>query len=77
VPGPNCHRCDHFRVTWDGALPYACDAFGFRSRRLPSIVVRETSAQDCSLFRPKPERPAGEQPPGESSRGGSRRSGLE
>ena len=53
MPKPNCHRCRHFRVTWDEAVPYACEAFGFRSSRIPSLVVRETSGEACRLFAPK------------------------
>ena len=50
---PNCHRCRFFRVTWDESTPYACRAFGFRSRRIPSAVVRDTSGEACQLFEPK------------------------
>jgi len=52
---PDCHRCRLFRVTWDDRLPYECQAFGFRSSRIPSLVVRETSGHDCQLFEPKAE----------------------
>jgi hypothetical protein len=55
---PNCHACRFFRVTWDERLPYECEAFGFRSSRLPALVVRETSGKHCSLFRPKAAREA-------------------
>ncbi len=54
MAGPNCHRCSHFRVTWDAAFPYECRAYGFRSRRVPSVVVLETSGQPCQLFTRKP-----------------------
>ncbi|MFP4058029.1 MAG: uracil-DNA glycosylase [Candidatus Brocadiia bacterium] len=56
MAGPNCHRCRFFSVTWDRRLRYACRAFGFRSARIPSIVVRETSGHECSLFQPKDSR---------------------
>jgi len=58
VAQPNCHACTSFRVTWDPTLPYECTAYGFRSKRLPSLVVRRTSGKDCDLFRPKPGRGA-------------------
>jgi len=54
VPKPNCHRCEHFQVTWDKRTPYECRAFGFRSTRIPLLIVRETSGHDCQLFTPKP-----------------------
>lgn len=47
---PDCHRCRFFRVTWDARLPYECRAFGFRSARLPALVVRESSGAECQLF---------------------------
>lgn len=50
MPRPNCHRCRFFRVTWDERTPYECRAYGFRSRRLPARVVRESSGDDCQLF---------------------------
>ena len=50
---PNCHACRFFRVTWDERLPYECEAFGFRGSRIPSLVVREVSGNDCTLYRPK------------------------
>jgi len=53
MPEPACHRCRFFRVTWDEDLPYECRAFGFRSDRLPSLVVRDTSSRDCQLFEPR------------------------
>ena len=55
MPKPNCHRCRHFGVTWVEAMPYECRAFGFRSSRLPSIVVRQNSGEDCKLCEPKAE----------------------
>ena len=63
MAGPNCHACAHFRVTWDKRVPYECRAFGMRTSRLPSVVVRQESGRDCQLFRPK-ARPsaAGESP---------------
>lgn len=53
---PNCHACQHLRITWDKNLPYECKGFGFQSKHLPSLVVRQTSGKDCELFRPKPRR---------------------
>ncbi len=67
MASPDCHRCRHFRVTWDARLPYACRAFGFRAARLPALVVRETSAQDCQLFEPKPDAPPTARPPAPGS----------
>ena len=63
---PNCYLCELFVITWDRQQPYACKGFALRASRIPSVVVSETSGQDCTLFRPK-ARAAGSPP----SAGGS------
>ena len=63
MAGPNCHACVHFRVTWDKRVPYECRAFGMQTSRLPSLVVRRESGQDCQLFRPKAGPPSPDPPP--------------
>ena len=63
MPKANCHRCEHFRVTWDERTPYECRAFGFRSLRIPLLVVRETSGHDCQLCTPKPRAASEATPP--------------
>lgn len=52
--GPPCARCRHHFVTYDAQLPHGCHLFGIRTRRLPSLVVREESGKDCAHFEPKP-----------------------
>ncbi|QDU69733.1 hypothetical protein [Engelhardtia mirabilis] len=46
TPG-GCHGCRHFAVTYDVEWPYACEIFGLRSKRLPSVEVREASGREC------------------------------
>lgn len=48
---PNCLKCEHFFVTWDVGFPRGCRVFGVKSRRLPSLVVRETTGRHCPAFR--------------------------
>ena len=43
----SCFGCRHFIVTHNVAAPYACRAFQFRSRRLPSLDVKASSGQVC------------------------------
>ncbi len=49
-----CQRCRHYRITWDPRAPYGCEVHGFKSRRLPSLVVYESSGLECQAFLPKP-----------------------
>jgi hypothetical protein len=54
---PSCRLCKHYRVSWDPAAPHACTALGFKSQKMPSLVVYESSGIECQLFTLKP-RPA-------------------
>jgi len=51
--GNNCYRCRHFRITWQAAMPYACKAYGFKARQLPSLLVMSQSGQACLMYAPK------------------------
>jgi hypothetical protein len=48
--GADCRRCRHYAVTWDRDAPHGCRVYGFKSRRLPSLVVRESAGSDCAAF---------------------------
>lgn len=47
---PNCLKCEHFFVTWEPSHPRACKVFGIKSRRLPSLLVKETTGHHCPAF---------------------------
>lgn len=49
----DCFKCQHFRVTWDQANPRGCSAYGFKTKQLPSLVVRQSSGMECLKFVPK------------------------
>lgn len=49
----NCRNCRHFYITWEQNFPYGCKAIGFKSRKLPSIEVKQTSGINCTKFSPK------------------------
>ncbi|MFI5265766.1 MAG: uracil-DNA glycosylase [Chloroflexota bacterium] len=51
----SCRRCKHYKVSWDPNAPHACEAMGFKSQRLPSVVVFESSGIECQMFLPKPQ----------------------
>ncbi|QKF59461.1 uracil-DNA glycosylase [Aliarcobacter lanthieri] len=45
-----CQKCIHYFVTWEQNKPHGCKSYGFKSRVLPSIVVKNSSGEDCKLF---------------------------
>jgi hypothetical protein len=49
----DCFNCRHFYVTWDANSSRGCKAFAFKTHRLPSDVVFETSGEVCLKFSPK------------------------
>ncbi|KGR80215.1 hypothetical protein [Ureibacillus manganicus] len=49
----NCFQCQYFKVTWDQNNPRGCAAYGFKTKKLPSVVVKQSSGMDCLHFKPK------------------------
>jgi hypothetical protein len=49
-----CHGCRHFLVTHQADWPYACRAYGLRSRMLPSAEILAMSGQPCQQREPRP-----------------------
>ncbi|MCX5909229.1 MAG: uracil-DNA glycosylase [Deltaproteobacteria bacterium] len=48
-----CFKCQHFYITWDKSFPRGCKAMGFKSKKMPSIVVYEASGTVCLRFSKK------------------------
>ncbi|MEI8346825.1 MAG: uracil-DNA glycosylase [Pseudomonadota bacterium] len=46
----NCSDCRHFFITWEQDTPRGCRAYKFKSKQLPSIVVREQIGEECLAF---------------------------
>jgi hypothetical protein len=46
----DCRRCKHFYVTWEPKFPCGCHLFGFKSKTVPSIAVREATGAPCEHF---------------------------
>ena len=46
----DCFKCKHFYITWEPNNPRGCHAFAFKTRRMPSDVVLETSGEPCLKF---------------------------
>ncbi len=55
----DCRKCTHYYVTWDSQFPHGCRAMKFKSKALPSAMVRRSSAMACQVFesKEKPLRP--------------------
>ncbi|AJK89504.1 uracil-DNA glycosylase [Lysinibacillus fusiformis] len=51
----NCFQCHFFKVTWDPQTPRACVAYGFKTKQIPSVVVKQSSGMECLKFVPKVE----------------------
>ena len=49
----NCFKCRHFFTTWDAQHPRGCKAYGFKTRELPSVLVKRTSGVECLKFEQK------------------------
>ena len=47
---PNCYGCRNFYITYEPSHPYGCRAMGFKSKKLPALVVFESSGMECQLF---------------------------
>lgn len=49
----NCRKCEYYFVTWEAQRPHGCRAYGFKSPQIPSIVVFQSSGDDCTMFKEK------------------------
>jgi len=49
----DCFQCVHFAVTWESKFPRLCKLYGFKTARLPSIAVLESSGEPCVGFERK------------------------
>ena len=45
-----CQKCTNYFVTWEAEKPHGCKAYGFKSKVIPSIVVKNSSGENCKLF---------------------------
>ena len=46
----SCFKCKHLQLTYNADTPYACRAYGFKSKSYPSFVVMQSSGMPCNLF---------------------------
>jgi hypothetical protein len=48
-----CQKCKFYFVTWIQGKPHGCKAYGFKSAKIPSMVVKQSSGIECTLFQSK------------------------
>jgi len=48
-----CQKCKYYFVTWEPTRPYGCKAYNFKSKLIPSMVVKNSSGIDCSFYQQK------------------------
>ncbi len=48
-----CQKCKFYFVTWEPHQPHGCKAYQFKSKQVPSIVVKQSSGIDCSFYQLK------------------------
>ncbi len=49
----NCKQCVFYFVTWQANQPHGCKAYGFKSKQIPSLVVKGSTGQACQSFQAK------------------------
>ena len=65
MSNPKCMKCVHYFVTFDPLRPRGCRKFGFQSLKLPSLLVKEETGQECIAFEERALRSAGGKDDGE------------
>jgi len=45
-----CIKCVHYFSTYDQQRPRGCRKFGFQSAKMPSILVKQETGQECIAF---------------------------
>ena len=43
-----CHGCKYFFITHQPSRPYGCRKFGFKAKKLPAVIVFETTGIQCA-----------------------------
>ena len=45
-----CQKCKFYYVTWEQSKPHGCRAYGFKSKVIPSVVVKNSSGSNCVFY---------------------------
>ncbi|MDF1881714.1 uracil-DNA glycosylase [Sulfurimonas sp. MAG313] len=46
----NCKKCLYYFVTWNPENPHGCKAYGFKSKQIPSLVVKSSTGKACQSY---------------------------
>ena len=46
----NCFKCRYFQITWDTKFPRSCKLYEFKSAKMPSVAILETTGEHCVGF---------------------------
>ena len=46
----HCLRCVHYYSTHDPALPRGCRQYRFKTKNIPSIIVKKETGEDCLSY---------------------------
>jgi len=46
----SCIGCKYYYVTWDTNAPKGCKYFGFKSTKMPCVVVKQSSGDFCTMY---------------------------
>lgn len=47
---PKCLKCIHYFSTYDQVIPRGCKKFGFQSAKMPSLLVKEETGNECMAY---------------------------
>lgn len=45
-----CIGCIYYYITWDANHPKGCKYFGFKTNKMPCMVVKESSGEHCNNY---------------------------
>jgi hypothetical protein len=48
-----CQKCLYYYVTWKPNQPHGCKAYEFKSKDIPSNIVKKSSGKECQVYTPK------------------------
>ena len=53
MENPRCIQCKHYQVTFEKDRQHSCKLYQFKSKMLPSLVVKKESGSHCQGFESK------------------------
>lgn len=56
---PRCIKCAYYFVTYDPTRPKGCKKFNFISAKLPSVLIKEETGEECLAFKERNKKTKG------------------